>query len=146
MLNLLSAQKNILPESGKTIARRAAESCCFILVIVPQSAYLVNQNVGNNRQRLRMESRRKVSVKRRDGSSCAERVSKNMSILLLQVMRNEIAVSKSIRIIPSVYCRWIPHICFCPGIKWDKTIRRSRKLWMLISFLKLLPLGFWWQC
>ena len=119
--------KKILPESGKTIARRAAESCCFILVIVPQSTYLVNQNVGNNRQRLRMGSRWKVGVKRRDASSCAEKVSKHMRIRFVQIVTDGIVVSKIILMMPSVYCGSISHICFCLGIKWDKTIRRSRE-------------------
>ena len=42
MMVLLSAQKNVLPQSGKTTARRAAVSDRFIFSFISQGVSLVN--------------------------------------------------------------------------------------------------------
>ena len=42
MMFLLSAQKNVLPQSGKTTVRQAAATYVFIFLIISQGIYLVN--------------------------------------------------------------------------------------------------------
>ena len=62
MMILLSAQKNVLPQSGKTNVRRAAASYCFIFSLISYGVALVNYIFSFKRNHFRIPPQKRPAA------------------------------------------------------------------------------------